>query len=132
MSLELIRQIQGYLISSSAVISLVPSNNINIGWSRTVDSFPCIILSQVGGSDIGYLGYNTSEAGSKLRSERAVIQMSIFSRDSAYETYQIAEEIKPIMISGCSRKDSDVDLYDDEMSVYHKALTFSFNRLRED
>jgi len=75
MSLDVTRLIKGYLASSSTVTSYVGSNNIKAGWPRTIDDFPCIIISQVAGSDYGYLGYGTSSAGSKLRRETLLMNV---------------------------------------------------------
>ena len=131
-SLQAIREIQGYLSSSSAVTGLVPKNSIKVGWPRTMDSFPCIIITQVAGSDTGYLGYNTAIAGSKLRREEPVIGIDIYSRDSMRDVLSIGDKIIPVLISGACRKDSDYDDYIDEVGAYRRLLTFSFNKLRED
>jgi len=123
----------GFLSSSSAVTDLVPKNDIKPGWTRTVDSFPCILITQVAGSDTGYLGYKTTVAGSRLRREEPVIQVDIYDRDSMRNVYAIADEIIPLLIvSGACRKDSEMDMFDDEKSLYRKILTFSFTKIRED
>ena len=67
MSLDLVRDIKGYLSSASTITNYVGKNDIKMAWPKTIDSFPCILISQIGGSDYGYLGYRTSDAGSKLR-----------------------------------------------------------------
>lgn len=123
----------GYLCSSSSITDLVPKASIKMGWQKTIDSFPCIILTQIGEIDTGYTGYKTSAAGSRLRREEVIIGIDIYSRDSVYETYQIRDVIIPLLrMSGSCKNESDSDLYDDETSIYHKPLTFSVLKFVED
>jgi len=127
------REIQGYLSSSSAITNLVPKRDIKIGWPRTIDNFPCIIITQAAGSDTGYLGYKTSAAGSRLRKEQPVIAINVHSRDSMRDVYVIGDNIIPLLIaSGACRKDSDNDDYNDELGTYTRMLMFSFTKQRED
>lgn len=130
--MDTIRDIQGYLSSSSAITDLVPIRDIKVGWTKTLDTFPCIIITQAGGTDIGDLGYNTAAAGSKIRRETPIIQINICSRVSALETHQIADEVIPVLISGSSRKIGDFDDFNDDYNVNQKILTFSFTNIRED
>jgi hypothetical protein len=125
MSLDTIKQIRGYMVSSSAITAIVGSNDIKVGWLRTKDQFPCITINQVGGSDVGYLGYNTSAAGSQMREETTMYQIDIYSKDSRLQTLQIADLIVPRMISGGCRKDSDVEDYNDEFGIYRKIQTYT-------
>lgn len=126
MSLGATKQVKGYLFSSSALTTLVPISDINVGWIKKDDNFPCITINQVSGTDVGYLGYNTSIAGSKLRKEIPSFQIDIFSKESRLETLQIADLIVPLMISGGCRKDSEVDDYLDEFGLYRKIQTYTF------
>jgi hypothetical protein len=132
MSLDTTRLIRGYLVSTAAITSLVPSSDIRVGWLRTVDQFPCITITQVAGGDVGYLGYNTSVVGSQLRRETATIQVDIYSKSSRLQTLQIADEIVPVMISGGCRKDSDVEDYNDELGIYRKIQTYSITQHYDD
>ena len=133
MSTTAFRDIRGYLCSTSTITDLVSKSDIKIGWPKTLDSFPCILMTQTGGVDVGYLGYKTSPAGSKFRREETTFQLDIFSRTSRKETYDIADAIVPIMIaSGGCRKISDVDTYDDEKNVYRKLQSYSFLLFHED
>jgi len=125
MSLETIRQIRGYMVSSSDITSIVGANDIRVGWLKTKDQFPCITINQVAGSDIGYLGYNTSAAGSQMRKETTIYQVDIFSKTSRLQTLQIADLIVPRMISGGCRKESDIEDYNDELGIYRKIQTYS-------
>jgi len=132
MSVEVMRDFRGYFISSTSLTTLVPAKDIRIGWSSTVDNFPCIILQQSAGSDVGYLGYNMATTGSKIRREVMTIQVDIYSRASKHNVDTIADVIVPIMISGGCRKDSDVDMYNDDIDVYRKTQIFSHIRYHDD
>jgi len=132
MSLASLKQIRGFLISSDSILTLVPSENIQTAWIRTEDKYPCITIIQVGGSDIGSLGFKTSPAGSKLRTERPRYQVDIYSQISRLETLQIADEVTKTLISGGCTKDSDIEDMDDEKNVYRKIQTYSFIKFHDD
>ena len=132
MSLNVLRRIRGYLVSSSTVGTYVTDDNIKVGWPKTVDSFPCVLIVQSAGTDYGFLGYKTASAGSKIRREDCSYQIDIFSKNSRLETYQIADAIVKEMISGCCRKVSDMDDYDDELGIYRKVQTYSCNEFHDD
>lgn len=132
MSLDVTRKLRGYLISSSEVTAYVPARKIKAGWPRTLDDFPCIIISQVAGSDYGYLGYGTSTAGSKLRREESSIQIDIYSKNSRLETVQIADEVVKKLISGNCTKQSDNESYNDELGIYRKIQTYTYTCFHND
>lgn len=132
MSLGALKQVRGYLVSSSTVTNKVASQNIKIGWGRTLDEYPCVTIVQVGGTDAGNLGFRTSAVGSKLRIERPRFQIDIYSKKDRLETYQIADEIEKMMISGGCIRESDVEDYNDETSLYRKIQTYSFIKFFED
>lgn len=133
MSTDALRDIRGYLCSSANITDLVGKDKIRVGWQRELDVFPSIILTQVAGSDIGYLGYRTGTIGSRVRREENTVQVDIFSRDSRQNTYQISDQIVPLLIaSGACRKNSDIDMYDDTLGVYRKVLSFSFIKFHDD
>ena len=120
-----LREIGGYLRSCSAVTDTVPKSEIRFGWPDELEKFPCIIITQVGGSDIGYLGYQSSAAGSRVRREELTFQLDIISR-TRKQTYDLADTIVPMMIaSGACRKDSDLDDFDDARRIYRKIQTYS-------
>ena len=119
------RSIAGYLRSCSAVTDTVSDSEIRFGWPDELEEFPCIIMTQVGGSDTGYLGYKSSAAGSRMRREEFTIQLNVISR-TRKQTYDLSDTIIPMLIaSGACRKDSDVDDFSDERRIYNKILTFS-------
>ena len=132
MSLDVTRKIRGYLVSSSTVTGYVPARKIKAGWPRTLDEFPCIIISQTGGGDYGYLGYGTAEAGSKIRRESVNIQIDIYSKNNRLETIQIADEVVKELISGNCRKQSDNESYNDELGIYRKIQNYSYTQFHDD
>jgi len=132
MSLNVTSTIRNYLVNSSTLTAIVNDSSIRVGWTKIHDTFPCITLTQVGGSDYGYLGYGTTTAGSKLRREEVSIQLDIFSKTSRLETIQIADIIVPIMISGTCRKVSDIEMYDDEVGIYRKTQTYTKTKFQDD
>jgi len=133
MSSDAMMDIRSYLVSSSTVTSLVPKKDITVGWRKTIDNFPCVIINQVSGTDKGYLGYRTSPAGNRIREEVFLFSIDIYSRTSRKQTYSIADAIVPLMIvSGACKKLSDSDLYDDNLSVYRKLQTYTYTRFHQD
>lgn len=132
MSLDITRMIRGFLVSSSTVTGYVPARKIKAGWPRTLDEFPCIIISQASGTDYGYLGYGTSDAGSKIRREEASIQIDIYSKNSRLETMQIADEIVKELVSGNCTKQSDNEGYNDELGIYRKIQTYNYTLFHKD
>jgi len=132
MSLDVTRKIRGYLVSSSTVTGYVPARKIKAGWPRTLDEFPCVIISQTSGGDYGYLGYGTADAGSKTRRELVNIQIDIYSKNNRLETMQIADEIVKELISGNCRKQSDNESYNDELGIYRKIQTYSYTQFHND
>jgi len=132
MSADIMTDFRGYFLSSSALTALVSSNRIRVGWSKVEDAFPCVILHQSYGGDIGYIGYNMAIAGSKVRKELATLQIDIYSKTSMKNVYDIADVIVPIMISGGCRKTGDIDMYLDDLGVYRKIQSYTISRLYDD
>ena len=132
MSGGVIRELAGYLRSCSAVTDTVSKGNIRFGWPEELVDFPCIIITQVGGSDVGYLGYKTSPAGSRMRKEMPIIQVDIISR-TRKQVYDLSDTIVPMFIaSGGCRKDSDIDDFNDEKRIYRKIHTYSLTKHWDD
>ena len=133
MSSDALMDIRGYLVSSTVVTSLVQRKDITVGWRKTLDNFPCIIINQISGIDKGYLGYAASPAGSRNREETYVFTLDIYSRTNRKQTYSIADAIVPLLIvSGSCKKIGDMDMYDDVLSVYRKLQTYTFTKFHED
>ena len=132
MSVSVIREIYGWMASSSAITTLVPKSDIHISYPKLTDNFPCISIIQSAGSDYGYLGYGTSAAGSKLRREEPTIQIDVWSKIGFYQTDQAADEITKVMISGTCRKNSDNNDYNNETSLYRKIMSFTYTKFFED
>ena len=126
------RTIGGYLRSCSAVTDTVAKSEIRYGWPDELEHFPTIIITQVGGTDTGYLGYQSTAAGSRMRREEFSFQLDIISR-SRKQTYDLADTIVPMMIaSGACRKDTDIDDFDDTRKIYRKIQTFSMTIHHDD
>ena len=132
MSLVVTKKIRGYLISSDTVTAIVPKSDIKVGWTKITDNFPCIVITQAGGTDQGYLGYKTSPAGSKIRVEESIFQIDIFSKNSRQETLEIADAVVKTLISGGCRKDSDIEMYDDDTKLYRKTQTYFYRKFHDD
>lgn len=124
---------RGYLCSSSALIAILPKSSIRLGWPKELDTFPSVLMTQTGGVELGYLGYQTATAGTRLRREEVTVQIDIFSRTSRRQTYQIGDAITPILIaSGACRKIGDTDMFDEDLNVYRKLQTYSFVKYYDD
>ena len=131
MASDALTNIRGFLVSSTAVTSFVPKKDITVGRRKTIDNFPCIIINQISGVDKGYLGYGL--AGNRTRKETFVFSVDIFSRTNRKQTYSIADAIVPLLIvSGSCRKLSDIDMYDDTLSVYRKVQTYTYTLFHQD
>ena len=129
MSYQAMLNTRNALIGNTAISSQVPANDIKVGWPRQLESFPCILISQAGGTDNGFLGYQTGG----LRREENVLQIDIFSDASSTETLQIADNIVPVMISSlAASKTGDVNNFDDKLNVYRKVQTYSFTMEHDD
>lgn len=130
---ELVK-IREALINDSQITDIVSSENIRVGWVSVVNSFPSIIITQVGGITKGMLGYSASTNGNKLRRNEGTIQFDILSTTSRAETLQIADRIEKIFLDGISdfqsfTKTSDMDMYDEEARVYRKIQVWKYIRL---
>lgn len=133
MSSDALIDIRSYIVSSSSVTSLVPKKDITVGWRKTMDNFPCVIINQISGMDKGYLGYRTSPAGSRIREETFVFSIDIYSRTSRKQTYSIADAIVPLLIaSGSCKKMNDIDMYEEAFNAYRKLQTYTYTRFSED
>jgi len=132
MSVDATRQIRGYLVSNATITNYVPTADIRIGWPKEEDNYPCITISKVTGIDYGYLGYNTAAAGTKIRREEPTFQIDTWSKNSLYSSNVIADEITKVMISGGCRKNSENDMYDDDMGIYRVIQSFTYVKFHSD
>lgn len=124
MSYDVLLELRNALISSSDLTNLVSSSNIQVGWKRELTDFPCIIISQSGGVDYGYLGYNTSADGSKLGREEATYQIDIYSRTSMKNILDIFEALRGVLLALGYRKTGDTDAFESEYDAYRKITTW--------
>ena len=137
MTLDEIVALRNALIGDATLTSMVSEENIRVGWVSIVNSFPSIIITQVGGIAKGMLGYSASTTGNKLRRNEGTIQFDILSTTSRAETLQIADRIEKIFLDGISdfqsfTKTSDMDMYDEEAKVYRKIQVWKYIRLMYD
>jgi len=126
MSLAVIKDIRDSLIQNSDLTNLVTSENIQVGWKRELQDFPCIIITQSSGVDTGYLGYSTSPSGSRTSKEQTSFQIDIYSRKSLKETYDILDVMKKILKKKGYSKTSDNDTWVEDYKAYRKITTWRY------
>ena len=126
--------IRRVLTEDSAVSSQVSSSDIRVGYSLTLESYPCVTIQKIGGGTYGLLGFGTSPAGSKNRWEDRLFQIDIFSQVSIEELELIADNVMKALISGCSgaRMLSDAGGYDDGYQAWRSIQTWSMWDLVQD
>ena len=125
--------VRALLTSSSDVTNLVPASSITPGFSQIHDSYPCITITVVGGADIGYMGYGTSPAGSKIRRNNTSVQIDIYTRHSLLSSQSIGDAITKTLMNGTGfRKAGEVDVYEDELKAHRKIQTWNILTLRND
>ena len=113
------------LVNSSEVTNLVPAKNITVGFTQEPISYPCISITKVAGSDLGYLGYSTSAAGSKMRKSSNSVQIDIYNRDSLLSSQIIGRAVTQTLLDGLScKKVSEVDIYEENLKAYRKIQTW--------
>jgi hypothetical protein len=132
MSVDAIREVYGWLASSSAITALVPKSDIKIGYPRLKDDYPCITIIQAAGTSYPRLGYGTASAGTKMRFEEPIIQIDVWSTNGFHETDSAAEEITKVMMSGACRQQSSNNDYDDETGIYRRIETYSYIKIHND
>lgn len=132
MSLTVTQTFRNWLVNKSTITALVTAGNIKVGWDRLPSDFPCILITQSSGRDLGYLGYGTAAAGSKIRQEDVTMQVDIFSKTSRKETLDISDVVVPVLISGGCTKESDVETYDDVLEAYRKIQLYSLYKFHDD
>ena len=121
------------LTQSTDLIALVPIDNIRIGFLKEPDVFPCITISQAGGSTHGYTGYGTSTAGTKQRREDSTFQVDVYSRDGVLDLEQISDKVVLALMSGSGyRKVSDNDGYEEGIKSHRKIQTWTFWSMVDD
>ena len=128
------------LKSDTTLISMVSASNIRIGWVSTIQSFPSVVLTLIGGSATGRLGYQSSSTGSKLRTNTGTMQIDVYidnESGGARKAGEICDRIDKIFLSGISgilefHKDSDVMMYDDSINVWRRTMRWSYTSIVSD
>ena len=115
------------LTQQTDLVNLVPTDDIRIGFMVEADNFPCITITQTGGSCYGYLGYGTSAAGSKQRRDNRTFQIDIYSRSGMLDLQQISDKVDIALMSGSGfRKINDNDTYEEGIHAHRKVQTWAF------
>ena len=128
------------LRNDATLTSMVPSSDIKVGWVSKVENFPCIIVTLVGGTAKGRLGYNTATSGEKLRTDTGTFQIDVYTTDEgggARKAGEICDRIEKVLlpnITGISglNKTSDVMMYDDEQHVWRRSMRWDYLVVRAD
>lgn len=118
------------LKSDSTLTSLVPADNIKVGWVNEINSFPSIILTIIGDDIVGRLGYNNTNE----RTDRFRIQIDVYSSTSSRECSQIVDRIALILLHSPSfhviRKTDDTQVYMEDANVWRRITTWEFTDIR--
>lgn len=109
------------LTTDADIIALVPVAKVSMGVQKAKPTtFPCIIVTQIGGSDVGYIGYGSAPSGSKFGMERLSYQIDIYNQTVPKTNLTILDAMKvPLMRNGY-HKTSDNDIWDDAFNAYRK------------
>jgi len=126
MGLTLEQELYDLLTNSSTITGLVSTSNIRMGTQKTSPtSYPCIIVTQVGGSDKGYIGYGATASGSKFGVENVSYQIDIMNQTSPKENVDIYDVMKvPLMTNGYM-KTSDNSILEQELDAFRKITRWS-------
>ena len=126
MSLDVEQSLHNLLVSSTAITNLVSISNIRMGVQKTTPtSYPCILITQVGGSDIPYLGYSSSPSGSRFGVENVSYQIDIFNQTSPKKNLDIYDVMKiPLMTDGFV-KSSDNSILEEELDAFRQITRWS-------
>jgi len=115
------------LINYTPLTAKVAVSNVRVGFAIIPDDYPCISLTQVGGSALKNLGYKTSPDGSRIRRDDRIFQIDIYSRSGVQDLEQIADEVDKALLSGSTfEKLSDNDRYEDSLHANRKIQTWTF------
>jgi hypothetical protein len=125
------------LINDGRVTDLVDTGNIKVGFTRKSDDFPCISIHRVGGNTVGKLGYGTSDAGSKDRTENRLFQVDILCRTSIEDLELIDDAVIKALCSGVTTgkwmsMQSNPSFYDYSYDAQRVAQTWSYGEFVQD
>ena len=126
MTYQLMKDLYDSLRNNSSLTSLVPAANIKVGWQNDFSDYPAISIIQVGGREVGQLGYKSP---SGLIKEDFSPQIEIYSQASAKENYDIVDVLDNIMISCNYEKLSDADAWDDTLLAHRKITRWNKTKL---
>lgn len=122
MSLASKVEFRNTLVNYGSLTSIVPSGNIDVGYTEDDIEYPCIFITQVGGGDTANLGYKNDAK----RTEEFTYQLDIYSRRGVVETEQIADAIANVLsldtdtLKGLRMTASSDSPYIDDLKAWHK------------
>jgi len=131
MSYDVMLEARNALINDSAVTALVSPTNIRVGWSEGQISMPAIIISTVGETDIGYLGFGTAPEGSRMHRIEATLQFDILSKSSVKETLQIDDAMTEALLENGFSKTSETDMWDGYLKAHRRIVRFRKTYIKE-
>ena len=124
------------LIDNYNVSSSVGTDNIKVGYQRTITNFPCISLFRAGSSSWGRLGYQQSSLGERDRVVDTMMQVDIFH--DSIEELEILDDyvVKAIMASGQTghgyRLMSNPSGFDESYDCYRTIQTWLCSEIVQD
>lgn len=127
-SYDQIKALRELLINDATITSYVNANDITVGWSRELANFPCITISNAGGTSQGYIGNGSASDGNRVAKETLIIQIDIISRTNVKNTYDIADAISEVLLANGYTKSSDNDMYIDDFEAYRKVMIWRIVR----
>lgn len=127
-----LKELRDSLVNDSDFTNLVPSSNIKVGFLRERSEFPCITITQAGGGETGFLGYSTTESGSRVAKEEATFAIDIYSDNNVKENLDIYEQLRERMLNEGYIKMSDIDLWEEGVEAWRKSTSWKTVRFHED
>lgn len=129
MSLVIEQLIYSILTASTPITNLVSASNIKMGVQKTTpSSYPCIVVTQAGGSERVYMGYGSSPSGSKFAVEDASYQIDIMNQQSPMKNLDIYDVMKIPLMSNGFTKISDNSILEEELDAYRQITRWSVKK----
>ena len=131
MSYNVVLEARNVLVNDADVTSLVSPTNIRVGWSEGQISMPAIIISIVGETDTGYLGFGTAPEGSRIHRVVATLQFDILSKSSVKETLQIDDAMTEALLENGYSKITETDMWDNYLKAHRRIVRFRKTYIKE-
>lgn len=120
--------IRNLLKADATILSLLGGDYVYVTHKSTVNQIPCITLIQNNENSKKRVSYDVF----KVRENRAVIQIDVWSKLSYLEVITIANRIDELLVSNTVsdtwgwEKISDSDQFETENRIYHKSIRYEF------